>query len=86
MPNKHLSGHGCPKCRSSRLEQETEMLLKKYNIKYETQKRFNWLITEKMGKMSLDFYLPIYNVAIECQGEQHYFSDTRGFFYKRTYS
>lgn len=21
--------------------------------------------------MSLDFYLPIYNIAIECQGEQH---------------
>ena len=25
-----------------------------------------------MGKQSLDFYLPDYNIAIECQGEQHF--------------
>ena len=28
---------------------------------------FEWL-----GKQSLDFYLPDYNIAIECQGEQHF--------------
>ena len=37
------------------------------NIIFETQKRFDWL-----GKQSLDFYLPQYNIAIECQGEQHF--------------
>ena len=36
-------------------------------IEYEYQKRFIWL-----GKQSLDFYLPKYNIAIECQGEQHF--------------
>ena len=25
-----------------------------------------------MGNQSLDFYIPEYNVAIECQGEQHF--------------
>ena len=29
---------------------------------------FKWLKRQR-----LDFYLPKYNVAIECQGEQHYF-------------
>lgn len=30
-------------------------------------KKFNWL-----GQQHLDFYIPEYNFAIECQGEQHY--------------
>lgn len=25
-----------------------------------------------LGKQSLDFYLPEYNIGIECQGEQHF--------------
>ena len=36
-------------------------------ISFESQKRFDWL-----GRQSLDFYLPNYNTAIECQGEQHF--------------
>lgn len=27
---------------------------------------------EIFNRQSLDFYLPDYNIAIECQGEQHY--------------
>ena len=42
-------------------------MLIEYNIKYEKQKRFKWL-----GKQSLDFYLPEYNIAVECQGIQHF--------------
>ena len=41
--------------------------LRKKSINFEYQKRFDWL-----GKQSLDFYLPDYNMAIECQGEQHF--------------
>ena len=40
-------------------------------IKYETQKTFPW-----MGRLRLDFYLPDYNVGIECQGIQHFTEDT----------
>ena len=66
-PNDHLDGHGCPKCNKSSLEKEVEMLLGSKHIIFEQQKRFDWL-----GRQSLDFYLPEYNIAIECQGEQHY--------------
>lgn len=52
-------------------EQATMNILKSENIKFETQKKFVWLKTDK-SKMSLDFYLPDYNIAIECQGIQHY--------------
>lgn len=66
-PNSHLQGSGCPICNESKLEKEIAFFLEENDIKYEYQKRFSWL-----GRQSLDFYLPNYNIAIECQGEQHY--------------
>ena len=61
---------GCPKCNSSNLEREIEFLLKRNRIAFEIQKKFEWLRFKKM--MKIDFYLPRYNVGIECQGEQHF--------------
>lgn len=58
---------GCPYCNESRLEKEINDFLFENNIQFERQKRFEWL-----GRQSLDFYLPKYNIAIECQGRQHY--------------
>ena len=69
-PHNHLNNHGCPECNSSRLENEIEVLLKKENIDFERWKTFNWLKNKQ--EMELDFYLPKYNIGIECQGEQHY--------------
>lgn len=66
-PNKLLCGQGCSKCKCSLLENIVMRALTKNNIQFEPQKRFTWL-----GKQSLDFYLPKYNIAIECQGEQHF--------------
>lgn len=64
---KHLQGQGCPRCNESKLERKIALLLEKENVEFETQKKFEWL-----GKQRLDFYLPKYNIAIECQGEQHF--------------
>ncbi len=36
-------------------------------IVFEVHKHFVWL-----GRQELDFYLPEYNIAIECQGKQHF--------------
>lgn len=66
-PNKLLSGQGCSKCKCSLLESLLMKSLSKNGIHLESQKRFKWL-----GKQSLDFFLPKYNIAIECQGEQHF--------------
>ena len=66
-PNDHLCGKGCPICRQSKMEILIENILKESNISFNRQKRFGWL-----GSQSLDFYLPEYNIAIECQGIQHY--------------
>jgi very-short-patch-repair endonuclease len=66
-PDDHRNGCGCPYCKESHLERDVYRYLTEYNIKFEIQKRFEWL-----GRKRLDFYLPDYNVAIECQGKQHF--------------
>ena len=69
-PHQHLSGHGCFKCKQSKLEREIGNLLSNNNIKFIEQcgkSVFSWL-----NKLKIDFYLPEYNIAIECQGEQHF--------------
>lgn len=65
-PNAHLMGHGCPFCNESKLEKKVNDILIENNINFERNKRFDWL-----KKQHLDFYLPEYNTAIECQGIQH---------------
>ena len=67
-PSVHLSDKGCPKCNLSHLERSVKHYLDDIGITYDYQKHFDWL-----GLQSLDFYLPDYNVGIECQGEQHFF-------------
>ncbi len=66
-PNDHLSGKGCPKCNESKLEKKLEHYFKENNINYIHQYKTSWL-----SKQSLDFFLPEYNTAIECQGKQHF--------------
>lgn len=70
-PSKHLKGQGCPKCKISKLEEEIEnyLILNKLAYIYRAKKRdgLTWI-----GKQELDFYLPEHNIAIECQGIQHY--------------
>lgn len=65
LPNSHLIGRGCPLCNESHLEKEVEDHINE--IKHIRNKRFEWL-----GGKSLDFYIPQYSIAIECQGIQHF--------------
>lgn len=65
-PHSHLRGNGCPKCKESHLERDIENLLTTNNINFLKQYKPTFL-----NGQSLDFYLPKYNVAIECQGSQH---------------
>ena len=60
-------GMGCHFCNTSRLENEIKLVLEQNNIVFIPQYKNKWL-----GKQSLDFYLPEYNIAIECQGKQHF--------------
>lgn len=70
-PNDHLDGCGCPKCKSSKLENTVRDFLKTMNIEFEEQKTWEWLL-HNGNHQYVDFYLPDYNAVIECQGLQHF--------------
>ena len=65
----------CPNCEKYqwKMEKEIKNLLNENDINYIQDCRsrtLKWLKYKK--SLSLDFYLPDYNVAIECQGEEHF--------------
>lgn len=66
-PYMLFKGHGCPKCGQSKLENIIQTFLDTNNIQSIYEHSPEWL-----DRQSLDFYLPQYNVAIECQGIQHF--------------
>ena len=68
-PLLHLKSKqlGCPRCRETKLEVELREFFTEKNIKFESQKKFDWLHAQ-----AFDFYLPDYNTAIECQGNVHF--------------
>ena len=66
-PSHHLKGCGCELCAESKIEKKVKFVLDENDISYKRQYRASWLKLQ-----SLDFYLPNYNIAIECQGEQHF--------------
>ena len=70
LAHTHLTNHGCPKCSSSRLEIIIKDILEQNNIHYIHQCKFDWL--KDINHLTVDFYLPEYNVVIECQGLQHF--------------
>lgn len=70
-PSNHLRGNGCPKCKTYKLQTDLRNFLIEHNATFEEQKTFEWL-KNKQGSKTLDFYLPEYNAAIECQGIQHF--------------
>lgn len=69
-PHNHLNGQGCPYCNSSKLEDQVRRLLLENNIIFEEQKTWDWLIYK--STQWVDFFLPDFNLIIECQGEQHF--------------
>ena len=69
-PDNHINKthpQNCPFCSESKLEQEIRIFLTEHNIKFDYDKSKPWLKGQR-----LDFYLPDYNIGIECQGKQHF--------------
>lgn len=62
---------GCPVCNMSHGERLVQIYLDKYNITYIHPIKFEDLRGIGNRKLSYDFYLPDYNLLIECQGKQH---------------
>ena len=66
-PNDHLLGKGCPYCKQSHMEREIRELLEKNNIIFKQEYAPEWL-----KPLHIDFFIPSKNLAIECQGLQHF--------------
>lgn len=62
----HLYGHGCPICCESRIEKLITMVLNENQIEFQHNDR------KTLNGLELDFLIPSKNIAIECQGEQHF--------------
>lgn len=69
-PKSHIRGAGCPLCNNSYLEETVSRLLTQNQIPFIAEKTFDWLTYN--GTLHLDFYLYEHNIAIECQGIQHF--------------
>ena len=68
-----MRGQGCPICKLPKLEKDVRDILIDNNIEFKQQKYFKkWL-----GRQSLDFYIKEKNIAIECQGLQHFKNERR---------
>lgn len=66
-PKNHINKkEGCPICRMSKLELILLNELKKNNIKFQHNIKLR-----ELKEKEIDFYLPEYNIGIECQGKQH---------------
>lgn len=70
IAERHLNGAGCPRCASSKLQSAVRSFLHEKQYVYVEEQKFDWM-TDK-GNLRLDFYLPDFKVAIECQGIQHF--------------
>ncbi len=68
VPSGHLSGNGCPICKSSKGELVIKTILDKHNIQHVQEYR----IPEVANILYYDFYLPDYKLLIEFHGNQHY--------------
>ena len=81
-PHVHLRGCGCPICSESILERTMAAFLESIDIEFQRE----YLIKHSKTQY-LDFYLPKQNIAIECQGIQHFepidFFDGRQDFHER---
>jgi very-short-patch-repair endonuclease len=65
----------CPKCNMSKLEIETVRVLNILNVDYDEQKIFS-----DLKQYRYDFFIPVWNTLIECDGIQHFENNSK--FYK----
>ena len=69
-PANHLQGEGCPKCNNYKGEIAIRNFLTECKIEFEEQKKFDDCKDKR--QLPFDFYIPIYNLCIEFDGEGHF--------------
>jgi hypothetical protein len=74
LPQNHLSGRGCPECgRHFGVQEKKVLKLLKEKFKNVEYQYTNTTFLKGLKKnLTLDFFLPDYNIGIEYQGIQHF--------------
>lgn len=62
---------GCLKQGKSSIEYKVNQYFLNHNINFEAQYKFDALKGIHNGQLSYDFYVPEFNLLVECQGQQH---------------
>lgn len=70
-PANHLKNRGCPKCRAETWSYENK-LFKIISEVFGADEVIRQYRHKRLGRLSLDFYLPKYHLAVEHQGSQHF--------------
>jgi hypothetical protein len=70
MPEKHIVGQGCPRCKESRGEKFIRKCLRELNIEFESQKKFENCKDKRC--LLFDFFIPKLNICLEYDGKQHF--------------
>jgi len=75
LPLNHLKGYGCPECGRHFGKQEKAVLklLKEKYEHVEYQYTNNTFLKGLKKNLTLDYFLPDYNIGIEYQGIQHFY-------------
>ena len=71
-PLNHLKARGCPLCKCDKLVYENKLYSVLLDIFPKEEIIRQYKNEEFLGKLSLDFYIPKYRIAIEHQGAQHF--------------
>lgn len=79
----HKQGGGCSSCNDSKGEREIKQFLKKQNINFISQKKFDGCKNKR--HLVFDFYLPDHNLCVEYDGIQH-FQEIKYFGGKKTFN
>ena len=69
---KHLKGYTCPICKESHGEKIIRYFLIRNNLLFETNKKFD--NCKNIKNLSYDFFIPKYNLLVEYDGKQHFYS------------
>ena len=83
-PNNHINNnYGCPKCSETSGERKIRLFLENKEEEFIYQFNTKWL-----GKQTIDFYIPKYNLGVEYDGIQHfrpinYFGGEKGFYRRK---
>lgn len=72
QPYKHMQKRGCPKCRNSKGIITICNLLQSKNIEYEMEKTLDGCVSKNNNLLYFDIHIPIMNIYIEYDGEQHF--------------